>query len=158
MDKISAITVSLWLLYAAFLARVVGQILVALGLAPWLPPFEQWQSGIVSYEVLLALQLMVLITFGKVAMDITANSGYFSATRPRLAAILKGVSLLYGAVVIGRFVIFHALLPAHANLAPIIPTILHVDLAAFILIASISMRGESQAPASASQRQRIRLR
>ena len=46
----------LWILTVLLVGRVAGQLIVA-GWAPrWLPPMEQWQSGLLPYPVLVAGQ------------------------------------------------------------------------------------------------------
>ena len=45
-----------WLLLCLFVLRVLGQMLVAFRRVSFLPPMEQWQSGLVPYHVLLAMQ------------------------------------------------------------------------------------------------------
>jgi hypothetical protein len=37
---------ALWILLALFTGRVLGQLAVALDLAPFLPPMDEWQSGL----------------------------------------------------------------------------------------------------------------
>jgi hypothetical protein len=51
----------LWLFTVLLLGRVLGQIIVALRAPRWLPPMEQWQSGLLPYPALLAGQAVVLV-------------------------------------------------------------------------------------------------
>ena len=51
----------LGLLAFAFFLRVLGQILVALDLAPFLPPMQAWYSGLVPYPLLLGSQIVILL-------------------------------------------------------------------------------------------------
>ena len=46
----------LWLCTVLLTGRVAGQIVVVLRAPRWLPPMEQWQSGLLPYPVLLASQ------------------------------------------------------------------------------------------------------
>lgn len=128
------VSFGLWLLYAAFLARVAGQALVALNLAPWLPPFAKWQSGLMPYPMLVCCQTLILIAFAKVAGDITKNSGYFSVSRPQLGQRLRFLALIYFAIMSLRFALFQFFVPELSNLAPVLPTIFHFVLALFILL------------------------
>ena len=50
----------LWLFSVLLLLRVIGQIIVVLRAPRWLPPMEQWQSGLLPYPVLLLGQAIVL--------------------------------------------------------------------------------------------------
>jgi uncharacterized protein len=130
----------LWSLYVAFAARVLGQILVATGAAPWLPPFEQWQSGIIPYQLLLVLQVVILLLFAKVAMDFTFESGFFAQPHPRLQPHLQKFGQTYLSGMVARYALVNLLLPDMRQLAPLIPTIFHVVLATFILCYAYSNR------------------
>jgi hypothetical protein len=48
---------------------VLGQLLVAAGLAPWLPPIDQWQSGLLPYPLLLASQILILGVLATVCLQ-----------------------------------------------------------------------------------------
>ncbi len=133
MNKVS---LTLWLLYAAFLTRVAGQALVAINQVSWLPAFEHWHSGLMPYSLLLCFQVLILIVFAKVARDITTNTGYFSLPRPELAHSLRRFALIYFAIMGLRFIICQFLISDLSRLAPIIPTIFHFVLASFILLAA----------------------
>ena len=51
---------ALWTLLALFVGRVAGQLVVALDAAPFLPPMEEWQSGLLPYPVLLVSQVALI--------------------------------------------------------------------------------------------------
>ena len=44
-----------------FSLRVTGQFIVALFSVRWLPAMEQWQSGLIPYPILLALQFVMIV-------------------------------------------------------------------------------------------------
>jgi hypothetical protein len=49
-------------LQVAFVGRVGGQLLVAAHAAPaWMPPFAQWQSGLLPYPLLVVAQIGIII-------------------------------------------------------------------------------------------------
>jgi hypothetical protein len=50
----------LWILFSLFVGRVVGQLAVALDAAPFLPPMDEWQSGLLPYPLLLTSQLLLI--------------------------------------------------------------------------------------------------
>jgi len=52
--------VLLTILFALFVLRVVGQLLVVLFAPPWLPPMEAWYSGLLSYPLLLPSQILII--------------------------------------------------------------------------------------------------
>ena len=51
----------LWALLALFCARVLGQLLVATSGVSFLPPMEEWFSGLIPYTRLLASQLVIIV-------------------------------------------------------------------------------------------------
>jgi hypothetical protein len=92
----------------AFLARVVGQAVVAFFGVPWLPPMEQWYSGLIPYPVLLPIQVLILALQGKISVDLWRGGGWFARARPRGGAWLKRLAWLYLAVMIARFLLTSA--------------------------------------------------
>lgn len=67
------------ILLALFIARVLGQIVVALRAPRWLPPMEAWYSGLMPYRYLLPSQLAIIVLMvamiRQVANDAPANRG-----------------------------------------------------------------------------------
>ena len=53
-----------------FAGRVLGQALVAFVGVPWLPPMEQWFSGMIPYPPLLIIQLLMLMLMIKITTAI----------------------------------------------------------------------------------------
>lgn len=51
----------LWTCTGLFLLRVLGQIEVVLIAPAWLPPMEQWYSGLLPYPLLLPAQILILM-------------------------------------------------------------------------------------------------
>ena len=51
----------LWLFTVLLLGRVLSQLIVAWRAPAWLPPTEQWQSGLLPYPALVAGQAVVLM-------------------------------------------------------------------------------------------------
>src|SRR5437870_1623254 len=67
----------LWLLLALFCLRVGGQMLVAFAGVTWLPPMEEWFSGLIPYPWLLASQFVIIALFAWIALDMSRGRGYF---------------------------------------------------------------------------------
>ena len=82
----------LWLLTGAFVARVVGQMLVVLGGVTWLPPMSEWMSGLMPYPYLLPSQFVIIAVCVKVCLGFTRGGGWFVESRPPFRA---GRSLLW---------------------------------------------------------------
>ena len=59
----------LWLLLFLFILRVIGQMFVAAGWQGFLPPMEEWYSGLISYPWLVVSQIVIIILYGKVRAD-----------------------------------------------------------------------------------------
>lgn len=104
------------------------------GIASYLPEMEAWQSGVVPYPVLLGLQGIILVIFGKACWDVTRESGWFANLSEFAKRNLRVVSGLYFAFMLLRYTIVHQWFPAHNQLAPEIPTIFHFVLAAFLFV------------------------
>lgn len=126
----------LWLLLAAFFARVLGQVLVAYGHVHFLPPMEQWQSGLLPYPLLLASQIVILTLLGAVAMDFTRGHGRFVQPSRRMATGLTWFGCIYLGSMIVRYVISMRRHPEWRWIGHTIPIVLHGVLATFVLVAA----------------------
>jgi putative CocE/NonD family hydrolase len=124
----------LWALLALFILRVLGQLLVALGLAPFLPPMQEWFSGAISYPWLLLSQVIIIVLYGKVCLDFTRGHGFFVSPRDRLGVGLLVVGSLYLTVMVIRYIIRMSLYPHERWIGGSIPIFLHWVLASFLLI------------------------
>ncbi len=51
----------LLLLGGLFVLRVLAQLLQAIRPVSALPPFEEWHSGVMSYPVLLSVQVLIVV-------------------------------------------------------------------------------------------------
>ena len=117
----------LWILLAAFALRVVGQLLVVAGLAPFLPPMDDWQSGLLPYPLLLASQILILAALATVCVHLSRRRGYFFSRRPWLGTPLWIVGWIYAIGMVVRY----ALLRRDA-----IPVVFHIVLASFLLVVA----------------------
>ncbi len=124
----------LWSLVAAFLLRVLGQLSVALWDVPFLPPMEEWFSGVLPYPKLLASQIAILALLGKICTDLHRNRGYFARPQPWLAAALPPLARIYLAVMILRYVYRMALYPHERWTGGSIPIFFHCVLASFLMV------------------------
>ncbi len=142
----------LWILTGLFALRVIGQLLVALGWAPFLPPMEEWFSGILAYPLLLATQIVILLLYIKICLDFTRGRGYFVTPRRRLGVGLLWFGGIYLAAMILRYVLRMSLYPEERWLGGAIPIILHWVLAAFLLIVGQYHWSRTRRAARASSR------
>ena len=136
---------ALWILLGLFTARVLGQLLVVGGLAPFLPPLDDWQSGLLPYPVLLASQILILGVLGAVCVQFTRGRGYLVRYHMWLATPLWIVGWIYAVGMVVRY----ALLRRDA-----IPVVFHLVLASFLLASPIIIaraeRLHNEAPACRS--------
>jgi len=121
---------------ALFAIGVVGQFEVFTLAPAWLPEMQAWYSGLLPYYLLLPAQIVLLMIMSVVAWNRRVRSGRFSAARPRTAATLRVLALLYfafmaarlGLNVIGNGVEFWR--------AGAIPVAFHWVLALFLLVSA----------------------
>jgi hypothetical protein len=118
------VSVALWILLSLFALRVLGQLLVVAGLAPFLPPMDEWQSGLLPYPMLLASQLVILAVLTTICTQFSRGQGYFVRPHGWLATPLWITGWIYAIGMIVRY----ALLRRDA-----IPVAFHIVLASFLL-------------------------
>ena len=121
----------LWAFTILLIGRVAGQVVVALRAPAWLPPMEQWQSGLLPYPVLLACQAVVLTLMVWIAADFSRAAGFWIAPRPRLGAAALWWSSVYFGAMVARYVIRMARRPDQRWIGGTIPIVFHSVVAAF---------------------------
>lgn len=117
-----------------FCLRVLGQILVAFFGVTFLPPMEEWMSGVLPYPELLTSQILIILLYGKICLDFARGHGYFVTPRPRLGSNLLKFGWLYLGVMIIRYVIRMVLYPHERWTGGSIPIFFHWVLASFLLV------------------------
>lgn len=127
-------TLALWALFALFVLRVAGQLLIAVGFGDFLPPWEEWFSGLVPYPQLLGSQIVIIILFTKICMDFTRGRGFFVVPRRGMGVSLLAFGSVYLAVMVIRYVIRMALYPPERWTGGSIPIFFHWVLASFVLV------------------------
>lgn len=116
----------------AFFLRVLGQALVAADRAGFLPPMEEWYSGVVPYAALLPIQIAILGLQAAISRDIWKGSGRFAGARPAIGRGLQWFSYLYFAVMLVRYVVTMTLYPERHWLSGTIPIVFHWVLAGYL--------------------------
>ena len=131
----SRISIILWSLLLAFIARVGGQMMVAMGIATdILPPMEEWHSGLLPYPLLVIFQIMIIILYGKICLDFSEGKGFWVNARRGLGIGLLIFGSTYLAGMLLRYIIRMAIFPEERWLGGTIPIFLHWVLALFLLI------------------------
>ena len=123
----------LWLLLGLFCLRVTGQIVVALYAPPFLPPMEEWYSGLIPYGPLLTAQLTIILLIAKICVDFTRGNGFFIRPRPVFRRGVLVFGCLYLASMVVRYVVRMALFPDERWIGGCIPIVFHWVLASFVI-------------------------
>jgi putative CocE/NonD family hydrolase len=147
---------ALWVLLGLFVLRVIGQLLVAVGDGRFLPPWEEWFSGLVQYPRLLASQFVIILVYGKVCLDFTRGRGFFVTPRRGFGSWLLAFGSVYLGVMVVRYVIRMSLYPPERWAGGSIPIFFHWVLASFILVLGGYHRRAAPRPVAA--RRSIRAR
>jgi hypothetical protein len=139
----------MWLLTAAFFLRVVGQALVVFAGVTFLPPMEEWYSGLMAYHLLLPAQIVILALMLKINVDVGSGKGFFGVPRRILGRPLRVFGILYAAAMVLRYALTMALRPERRWLGGTIPIVFHLVLAAYLLILSryqLGLAGDDRRP------------
>lgn len=125
--------VFLWLFTVLLFFRVIGQIVVVLWAPRWLPPMQQWQSGLLPYPVLLAGQAVVLTLMVWISVDVTRGSGVFvDPKRFEVGRFVTWFSYVYAAGMVVRYIARMIERPDQRWFGGTIPIIFHCVVAAFL--------------------------
>ena len=134
-------SITLGCLAALFMARVAGQAAVAFFHVGFLPPMQEWYSGLLPYPLLLPVQLAILAFQFEVSRELWVGRGRLVVPRPRLGTFLKWFSLVYFVGMLTRYIITMALFPERRWFGGSIPIFLHWVLAAYLYLLSRYYRG-----------------
>jgi hypothetical protein len=94
-----------------FIARVVGQWLVASFDVSWLPPMAHWYSGLLPYPILLPVQLAITLLMLYIVRDFGRGYGYFVLPHPRAGRYIRWFSYAYFLAMVLRYVLTMWLYP-----------------------------------------------
>lgn len=120
---------ALSLLLAAFVGRVVAQLLQLERPNAWLPPFAAWHSGLLPYPLLLALQALIISLGLWAIVQVYRGVGL----PERLGRGLRTASVLYAGVMAVRLGLGLTVLRHVPWFAACLPTAFHFVLAAFLM-------------------------
>ena len=127
----------LWTLSVLFLLRVAGQVLVQFFGITFLAPPAEWYSGLLPYRLLLPVQVLILIWMARINWRVTTRRGFFTSPHPRLGWFLLIFSILYVAVMVGRYFISRHFHPERRFWPPgSIPIVFHFVLAGYLYVLS----------------------
>ena len=113
--------------------RIAGQLIVVLRAPRWLPPMEQWQSGLLPYPVLLFGQAIVLTLMVWVSVDFVRGRGLTMEPRyPAGGLAIVWFSCVYFGGMVVRYIVRMWRRPDQRWLGGTIPIVFHSVVAAFL--------------------------
>jgi len=122
----------LWLLSGLFFGRVTGQMLVAFFDATWLPPMDEWYSGLLSYPLLLPTQIMIVALMVVMNIGVQRGRGPLAVVSARVAHPLRAFSYVYFAAMVIRYALTMVLVPERRWFGGTIPIVFHCVLALYL--------------------------
>lgn len=125
-------TVFLILFTVLLFGRVAGQLLVYLYAPRWLPPMDEWQSGLLPYPVLLASQAVVLTFMALICRDFARGHGFFVAPHPRGGVFSGWFAYVYFGGMVVRYIVTMTVRPERRWFGGTIPIVFHSFVAAFL--------------------------
>lgn len=131
VDGLEALAPYLVLLTALFVARVVGQIVVALSAPAWLPPMEKW--NLMPYPILLPIQLVIVGVMGWIDVAFARGTGAPTAGGAGLGRFLVAFGVVYAAAMVIRYVARMTRRPGERWFGGTIPIVFHLVLATYLL-------------------------
>ena len=140
LDAPSRLAPLLWTLLVLFVLRVAGQALVAFVNVEFLPPMQEWYSGLMAYEYLLPSQLIIIALMIKICADFTRGTGFFVVPHRFFAAWWLYFGYLYLAVMVARYPVHMHLHPEARWFGGTIPIFFHWVLAAFVIAVGLYHR------------------
>lgn len=141
-----------WLLLGLFALRVAAQFIQKVGAVDFLPPFDAWQSGTLSYPVLLGTQLLLLSVMA--AVNFRLASGRFKS-HPRLGEALLSVGALYFSFMLFRLGASLTFAAGQPFLGATLPAFFHLVISGWLL--GVGRYCRNHPDASAAQNQPARL-
>lgn len=127
----------LWVLLALFVLRVLGQLIVVIAAPAFLPPMEEWLSGLIPYPYLLASQILIILLMIKMCRDVQRTKNFWGAPKRGLGEALVSFGSIYLTVMIIRYTIRMSLYPLERWTGGSIPIIFHWVLASFVLTLGV---------------------
>ena len=112
--------------------RILGQLVVVLFAPRWLPPMEQWQSGLLPYPVLLVSQIVVLTFMVLISADFIRGTGFFVSAHKGGGVFSIGFACVYFARMVVRYILRMKWYPDQRWFGGTIPIIFDSFVAMFL--------------------------
>lgn len=124
----------LWIVLCLFCMRVIGQLIQFVFSFSFLPSFDEFHSGTMSYAILLFFQLVIIFFYLRTSLRI--SQGRITANRIKGKRLLI-LGIMYASVMIVRYILRMAMFPAERWFGGCIPIFFHIILASFFIIIGI---------------------
>lgn len=119
-----------------FFCRAIGQALVRIGWGGFLPPLEEWESGILPHPLLVLAQIAILAVMTAINWQAIRGYGFLVTPRLRVGMLLRFASVLYFGGMIARYVISMLVHPERQWFGDTIPIVFHCVLATYLFLYS----------------------
>jgi hypothetical protein len=131
------VAVLLWMLMGLFALRVLGQALVEFWNVRFLPPSEEWFSGLLNYPALLASQVAILLLMFKIGVDFGRQRGWSYRPQQSAGFWLLAFGGVYLCVMLIRYAVRMSLYPHERWTGGSIPIFFHWVLATYVLALGV---------------------
>ena len=131
-DQAAPYVVAMWVLFALFVGRVLGQILAATVRPGWLPPMPRWYSGVMPYRYLLPAQLAIIALMVAMILAVSRGAGGLGTPRTSVGIPVLWVSYVYAVGMVWRTT--HRFSQPPERRGVVIPIVFHFVLAAFLFV------------------------
>jgi len=124
--------VAMWVLWALFVGRVVGQVLAASIRPRWLPPMARWYSGVMPYRYLLPAQVAIIGLMVAMISGVAHRAGPLGVPRADVGVTVLWTSYVYTVGMVWRAT--HRITQPPERRGVVIPIVFHLVLAAFLFV------------------------
>lgn len=135
----------LWIMLTLFVFRVLGQLIVLLYAPPFLPPMEEWYSGLMPYRYLLPSQIAIIVLFTWINLDVSRGMGFWAQPRQKLGTWLRNFGLVYLVAMVVRYILRMSLYPEERWFGGTIPIFFHWVLATYIILLGMHCQRRAEA-------------
>lgn len=127
-------SILLWVLLTLFCFRVSAQLIQFFFPVTFLPSFNAWQSGTLSYASLVVFQFMIIALYLRICLRV---SGGKSVANKKTGTRLLVLGSTYAFVMVTRYVIKMSLYPTERWFGGCLPIVFHIVLASFLITLGI---------------------
>ena len=126
------VALSLSVLTALFVFRVIGQLLVQTRPPGWLPPNEDW--ALTPYALLLPVQLAIIGLLTWIDVDFARGHGTWTNPRPEFGSVVVWFSVVYAGAMLIRYAWRMSRRPEQRWFGGAIPIFFHWVLAGYLFV------------------------